>query len=325
MASEFQNPAWANPVTTRSRVVLEIAAELVARPDQGLRQAKVLLREQGGDGGWPVCLFATSTNEGVEAVVRREADLAMINPSAPLTLAYRGAGRYRTRQPIRAIAVIPSFDQYVFAVKRETGLASFEDIAARRAKLRVMLRGQRDHMLHSMLDDIAAAAGFSLADLEAWGGTIRREGTLPFPDGPKFAALRRGEIDAIFDEAAPEWVEAAVAADMVILPLAEATVRRLEALGYRRGVIERRLYPTLPRDVLTIDFSGWTIFVHEAADDRLVRDICAALDARKHLIPWQGEGPLPVERMCRDAPDTPMDVPLHPAAERYWRERGYLD
>jgi TRAP-type uncharacterized transport system substrate-binding protein len=28
--------------------------------------------------------------------------------------------------------------------------------------------------------------------------------------------------------------------------------------------------------------------------------------------------------MCVEAPDTPQLVPLHPAAERLWRERGYL-
>jgi TRAP-type uncharacterized transport system substrate-binding protein len=248
----------------------------------------------------------------------------MINPAAVLTLAHRGTGPWRAPQPVRIIAVIPSFDQYVFAVKRETGLARFEEIAEKRVPLRLSLRGTPDHCLHLMLDHIAAAAGFSLDDLRAWGGAAKKEGFLPVPGGPKFQALARGEINAIFDEAVQEWVEEAVAADMSILPLAEATVRRLEAMGYRRGVIEKKLYPKLAEDVLSIDFSGWPIFVHAETPDRLVEQICAALDARKHLIPWQGEGPLPVERMCRDAPDTPLDVPLHPAAARFWRGRGYL-
>ena len=313
---------FVNPVTTRSRVVLEIASELVAA-NETLRQAKVMLRAQGAP-GWSLCLYGSSTAEGIDEVVARRADLAIINPSAALTLAYRGTGQYAAPQPVRALAVIPSLDQYVFAVKSSTGLTTFEDIATRRAPLRIALRGQRDHCLHAMLDHIAAAAGFTLADLAAWGGEARREGPLPWPDGAKFQALARGEIDAIFDEAAPVWVNQALAAGMTILPLAEATVRKLEAMGYRRAVISRNVFPALPRDVLTIDFSGWPIFVHAELADDIVTQICAALDARKHLIPWEQPGPLPVERMCRDAPDTPLDVPLHPAAERFWRARGYL-
>jgi TRAP-type uncharacterized transport system substrate-binding protein len=311
-----------NPVTTRSRVVLEIASEFVASHDT-MRQAKVLLREQGKS-DWSLCLTGLSTNEGIVEVANRTADLAIINPSAALTLAYRGTGQWHEKQPVRAIGVIPSYDQYVFAVKRATGLTSFEQIAERRVPLRLSLRGQRDHCLHAMLDHIAAAAGFTLADLQSWGGQARREESLPWPDSPKWQALARGEIDAIFDEAAPVWVDVALDAGMTILPLAEATVRTLEAMGYRRAFIRKADFPRLPCDVLTIDFSGWTIFVPAGLDDDIVRRLCAGLDARKDLIPWEQPGPLPVERMCLDAPDTPLDVALHPAAERFWRERGYL-
>ncbi len=83
-------------------------------------------------------------------------------------------------------------------------------------------------------------------------------------------------------------------------------------------------YPKLPHDVLSLDFSGWTVFVHAEADDALVTQICAGLDARKARIPWEEPGHLPVERMAREALDTPQCVPLHPAAERFWRSRGYL-
>jgi hypothetical protein len=66
------------------------------------------------------------------------------------------------------------------------------------------------------------------------------------------------------------------------------------------------------------------VFCHEHTPDDLVTAICAALEARRDRIPWQGEGPLPLERMCYDTPEGPLDVPLHPAAERFWRDRGYL-
>jgi TRAP-type uncharacterized transport system substrate-binding protein len=194
----------------------------------------------------------------------------------------------------------------------------------KRPKIRLSLRGQKDHCLHPMLDHIAAAAGFSLDAMKKWGGDPRLEDMLPWPDSPKINALLRGDLDAIFDEAAPVWVDLALDAGCTILPLAERTMQKLEAMGYRRAYIRKADYPRLPADVLTVDFSGWTIFVHEALDDEIVRHICAGLDARKHLIPWERPGPLPVERMCRNEADTPLDVPLHPAAERFWREKGYI-
>lgn len=316
--------SWANPNVTRSRVVLEIAAELVAAPDQPLRQAKVLLREHVGVDEWPLCLFGSATVEGVRAVVAREAALGMINPSIALTLAYRGSGPFATPQPVRTLAVIPSADECVLVVKRDAGLTSIEEIAARRSPLRLTTRGTREHSLAFMIDDIFKAAGFSIGELRSWGGDVALNGGFPQADGPEMQALARGDFDGMFEEGTNEWLGTALDAGFVPLPLAEATVRKLEAIGYRRATIAKERYPALAADVLTIDFSAWPIFVHADLPERLVRQFCAALEARKHLIPWQGDGPLPIERMCGNDPEAPTDVPFHPAADRYWRERGYI-
>jgi TRAP-type uncharacterized transport system substrate-binding protein len=319
-----QPETWANPITTRSKVVLEIASELVQH-DRSVMQAKVLLKSQGRQSNWALSLFGSGTLEGIDAVVQRQSDLAIVNPSTLLTLAYRGLGPYSTPQPVRLIAVIPSIDQFVFAVHERTGLEMFEDIARKKYPLRISVRGMPDHGVNLMLNDVAAASGFTVADLRAWGGELREEGAMPWPDGPKFKALQRGEIDAIFDEASDVWGDKAHESGMRFLPLAETTMRKIEAIGYRRTLLRKSIFSRLPADVLTVDFSGWPIFVHAELADLRVQQICSALDARKHLIPWQGDGPLPVERMARDAPDTPIDIPFHPAAERFWRARGYLD
>ena len=111
---------------------------------------------------------------------------------------------------------------------------------------------------------------------------------------------------------------------MHFFSLNEMHVARLEDIGFRRAILSRKEYPKLPADVVTVDFSGWPIFTHSNVSDQIVRSFCIALDNRKDRIPWQGDGPLPLERMCEDSPDGPLDVPLHPAAETFWRERGYL-
>jgi TRAP-type uncharacterized transport system substrate-binding protein len=56
----------------------------------------------------------------------------------------------------------------------------------------------------------------------------------------------------------------------------------------------------------------------------LVADFCRALDASKERIPWAEDAPLPLAQMVRDTPEGHLEVPLHPAAEKFWRERGYL-
>jgi len=315
-----------NPNVTRSRLVLEIASEMAggARADAVPEYIlpKVTLRHSRG--GETATFSAVSSADGIFAVAAREADLAIINPASVLAVALRGQGIFKKPMPVRAIGVIPSGDQFVFAVRPETGLSRFEDIAARKPKLRILMRATPDHSLHHMFDDVAGAAGFSRDDIARWSGEVRKTGSVPWVHTDTFKSLIGGDVDAIFDEAAYVWVPQALEAGITILPLAEATVTKLEAMGYRRAVLARSTYPKLPADVLTLDFSGWTVFVHAEANDAIVTAICAALEMRKARIPWEEPGDLPVERMAREAPDTPQCVPLHPAAERFWKSRGYL-
>jgi TRAP-type uncharacterized transport system substrate-binding protein len=95
-------------------------------------------------------------------------------------------------------------------------------------------------------------------------------------------------------------------------------------MGFRRGVIPKADYPKVPADVVSLDFSGWAVFTRADAPDDFITAFCRALEARKDRIPWQGEGSLPLERMCRNTADAPLVIPLHPAAERFWRDCGYL-
>ena len=158
----------------------------------------------------------------------------------------------------------------------------------------------------------------------SWGGQVRYDPGLPHLPN-RLDAVARGEIDAIFDEAIIRYGNGASELGMRFLPVGEVTLQRLEAIGFRRGAIEKSLFSKLPEDVLTVDFSGFPAFTSASVPDESITAICAALEARKERIPWEGgDGPLPLDRMCRDTLQGPMDVPLHRAAERFWRERGYL-
>jgi TRAP-type uncharacterized transport system substrate-binding protein len=312
----------AEPVTTRSQLMLEVASELVSRHAWEAKQATVHLRPQGA-ADWAHTLFASDTPDGIDAVVRGEADVAIVNPVEPLTLAYRGTGPYNEPQPVRVITTIPSYDQFAFAVAGASGLTSLAAIRERRYPLKVSLRGQPDHSVHFMLDLVLQIAGFSLDDLKAWGGEVRYDPGLPNVDG-RIGAVARGEADAIFDEAVGVWANRALDLGMRLLPVDEPIRRALEAMGWRFSDMPQASYPKLPADLPMPDFSGWPVFCRADAPDAFVIAFCDALDERRDRIPWQGHGPLPLETMCQDRPENPLDVPLHPAAARYWHQRGYL-
>jgi TRAP-type uncharacterized transport system substrate-binding protein len=308
--------------TIRSRLVLEVASELVDQPEWHYRQARVGLREQGGD-GWPIVLFGSDSPAAIAQIASGEVQVAMINPAAPLALALRGAGPFREPIALRAIAVVPSPDQLAFAVTKQTKANSLREIRERRLLLRVSIRGQMDHSLHLVVKEVLSAAGFSLEDIATWGGQVRYDPGLP--KGPnRLGAVARGEVDMIIDEAVHNWLNVALESEMRVLPMDEPMLSQLEAMGFRRAVLLKAHYPKLESDVPTLDFSGFPVYTHANAPDSIVTAVCAALEARKEKIIWQEPGPLPLETMCRDTPAGPLNIPLHPAAERFWRRRGSL-
>ena len=318
---EFEAPFFPMPIT-RSRVMLEAASELVGMKTWTYRQARIHLRDQE-TGEWRMSLFGSDNPEVIEAVDRGEVHIATLNPAAPLSLAYRGCGPFKKPIAVRAIAIIPSLDQLAFAVAEKTGLQSLSDVVERRYPLRVSLRGQKSHSVHFVLKDVLAGAGFSLEDIISWGGEVRYDQGLP--DAPnRLGAVERGEVDAIFDEALAFWGNQAIDLGLRILAIEDKNLQRLEKLGFRRATISKEKYSKRATDVMTVDFSGFPIFTHARVADDVVRSFCIALERRKDRIPWEGKGALPLERMCRDSSEGPLDIPLHPAAESFWREQGYL-
>jgi len=311
-----------HPHTTRSRLMLEVAAELVKRRDWPYLQARVSLREQGSE-QWPVNLFASDSPAAIWEVASGKVQFAIINPSMILKMAALGSPPFTEPLPLRTIAVLPSADQMVFAVTAATELKSFADIRERRFPLKVSLRGQPDHSLHIITKHVLAAAGLSLDDIVSWGGEVRYDKGMPYGEN-RIGAVQRGEIHAVFDEGASTWGNMALELGMTFLPLDAVPMKRLEGLGLRGGLIERTNFPKLSRDVPSIDFSGWPIYTREDTPEGLVTDFCRALEASKDRIPWAQDAPLPLAQMVRDTPEGHLEVPLHPAAERYWRQHGYI-
>jgi TRAP-type uncharacterized transport system substrate-binding protein len=310
------------PAIMRSRLMLETASELVGANEWRDRQVMILLRPQG-DSKWHTRFFASDAPDSVDAVASGEADIAICNPGGVLGMALRGRGPYKQPIPLRSLMVIPQFDQLGFAVSGKTGLKTLNDVKRTRYPLRVSLRGQPNHSVHLICNHVLSAHGFSLDDIVSWGGKVVYTEGMPYRED-RLGAVKRGELDAVWDEALPLFAPQAIAMDMRFLAIDEPQLRALEADGLMRAAITNDEYPGLGEIVWTVDFSGWPVFCLASAPDDMIYKFCAGLDARKGQVPWLGDGPLPLERLCKDGKDGALYLPLHPGAERYWRERGYL-
>ena len=263
----------------------------------------------------------------IDDVHERRVDVSILNPAALLTMVHRGTGAFTSPREVATVAVLPHDDRLGFAVAERLGFTSLADIAEARYPLRVSTRGSIDACTPIMVDVVLRAHGFSLEDIKAWGGEISYD--QPMPNHPsRMGRLERGEIDAIFDEGVVLWADLVAAAGASFLPLSPGHLEALQGEGFRRALIERACYPSLPADVPAVDFSGCPIYCRTDTPDALVRQFCLALVARRDDIVWDIGGvrqpPLPLERMVREALDTPFDVPTHPAAAEIWRQQGYL-
>ena len=254
--------------TIRSRLVLEVASEMIEQEDWPNRQARVSLRPQGA-AEWAVNMIASDGPAALESVARGEMQLAISNPAMYLALAVRGTGPYKKPIPLRAITIIPSPDQLAFAVTEKTGVKSLHEIRERRMPLRVSVRGQRDHALHPITDEVLKAVGFTLDDIVSWGGQVRYDDGLPIKSN-RFGAMQRGEVDMIVDEAVRGWANQALDAGMRMLPLDEEILTKMETLGLRRAVMPVARYPKLGKDLPTLDFSGFAVYTHADVPDEVI-------------------------------------------------------
>ena len=78
-------------------------------------------------------------------------DLAFLNPSPVTHMALNGLAPYAQKIDIRNLAVFPSWDRIAFAVRKDLGLTSLEEIGEKKLPLRAVDPGtgsRRNHRVH---------------------------------------------------------------------------------------------------------------------------------------------------------------------------------
>lgn len=252
--------------------------------------------------------------------------MAISTPRWYPQMAGEGRGLFDTPLPLKALAAFPHNDRLVMAVREETGITSLEELVERRAPLKISTTlPESRHPAGLVADLVLREYGSSLDDLQARGGEILRD--RPRNQNSPTTAPVDPSFDAIFDEAimTRRWIRIFEQYRMRVLPISDDVLDRFVARGFRRGVLEKGRWGVLAEDVPTLDFSGWVLFCHADIPDEVAYLTIRGLDEQAKAIeglfdPYSGlTGPIDLKEACRDT-----GLPLHPGAERYYREHGYL-
>ena len=260
-------------------------------------------------------------------VARGEYHMAITTPSWVANLAAEGREPFVEPLPICSLAQFDHQDMMVFAVRRETGITSIRDIKDKKYPLKVStpLRETR-HPAVWCAEKILEEYGFSFDDIEAWGGKVLRDR----PRNQKLAGVKAvsDEFDAVFDEAimTNRWKTLTTKYEIEFLPIEEEILQRLEKRGWRRGVLHKGTFPGVDEDIAGIDFTGWYLFCRQDMDEEIAYHTVRAIDEQKQMIDLWFPDPtsgmtkhVDMRDLCRNLP-----LPLHPGAQAYYREKGYL-
>src|ERR1044071_3435909 len=308
----------------RALMLWEIGLHIAGNPNTpyyGPRDMCIAVGSGSNETFKPWLRMSTGSPILAHAVCRKELEAAMINPSGLLTQAYRGTGIFAEKLPVRIIAVYPSLDHFVYLIHPRTRLKSLADLKEKKYPLRLSIREDATHSTRVLVDQTLAVYGMTLKDIESWGGSFQLNGG---PGDPRrLNALQAGSIAAGFGQGPVAWFDRALSAGMKPITLDDFAFKHLvDQLGWRKYTIKPGRFKNLTQDNTCIDYSGWPIYTRASLPDDDAYKICAAIMARKDEIHWESSY-TGVGQLGQNTDATPRDVPLHPGAEKWYRDNGF--
>jgi TRAP transporter TAXI family solute receptor len=229
--------------------------------------------------------------------------------------AYRGTGPYAKDKPrtnLRLIANIQDPSYVLVAAKKETGITDLAQIRQKRWPVRILTAG-----IGSDPAPILAQFGLARQDIEAAGGRI---GSSP-EDQEKFDVVIGGGGGMT---TAPEWriwTQISQKFDLNFIELPDELLAKLAKDGEQeRGIIPAGLYRGIERPIPTVVRTGTVVYGRADMPDDFAYTVAKALDEQQQLLQWRHLNfSYNVHTVWNG-----YEVPLHPGAARYYKEKGYM-
>jgi len=245
------------------------------------------------------------------------------SPDAPVDLgvtsistlanAFHGRPPYERDGPyknLRAIARLEHPQYLMVAVRRDLLVTDLAQIRERKLPVRILADGRE------LSPRVLQHYGLDEETLKSWGGElVGRESSDDFD-----VIIFRGYLGN-----SPEsdvWYEATQKKNLRFLELPASLLKSLteEFTEYLPGTVPVGYLKGVDRPIPTVVRTGQVIYGRDAMPDEFAYTLARALDENRNAFIWShlafSYDPATVSQT--------LGVPLHPAAERYYREKGYI-
>ncbi len=264
-----------------------------------------------------------------------QAHFAITTPAAVATMLYKGIGIGKKPCPtLRGLFKLPQRDPITLAVRADLGVNSFEDIIRKKIPLKMATAGpESGRALAFLYPELLKDYGTSLAEIQSWGGGIVSADL----GGAAIEKVMAGEANALIHEGdvpiAPEWKKLNAKYPMRVLSISRNVMEKLQAYGFTKfdQTIPKGKYAGVDADVSTLDYSDWIVLADSTVPDNIAYLMAKIGVERKEAFESQYRDMLPAgskelgqyiadpKEMWKD-----LGVPLHPGAEKYFKEKGLM-
>jgi uncharacterized protein len=217
------------------------------------------------------------------------------------------------RKNVRVVANISTPTYFVAAAKAESGITDLRQIVEKRMPVKILIRaGAGEPLLQAVLDHY----GLKAETLKSFGGAI-------IPD-----YSRNMDVDVFLGlgtlSNAPEFAfmyDLPQKFDFKVLPLApELRAKLVKEFYLREQNIPLGLLRGVDKPVPTVARNGTVIYGRTDMPDDFAYTLAKALDEHRELLEWTH---LPFSYNSNTVWKA-LDIPLHPGAARYYKEKGYM-
>ena len=233
--------------------------------------------------------------------------------------AWNGTGAYakdgKQRHNYRVIAVVRTSTYMLVAASKKSGITDLRQIKERTQPTWIVGGNEIIFEYYGIDPERLKALG---------GGIMPPEGI-----GPNMVSREKqssadvfiGTGLAAFTPEHRSWTQASQLNDLVFLAMEEPLLNKLaQEPGYERATVPLALFRGVDRPIQTVMRPNHFIYALNDTPDDFVYAVAKALDEHRKLFQVQ------IEPWYYD-PQTVADskvIPMHPAAMKYYRERGYV-